>query len=842
MRLAVQGLAALGGRGSSANSVTGNEIPRQEAVENTKRKAAEFRTLPPNWLVAALLLPGCFCLLFAQRIRLDSGALRLEEKEFPIRGVVYAGPAGLGPQDPMPPCLYARDLPLIAAMGANTVQTSRLLPPGDTTFVAILDTANLYWLAGFPLDTYYDPLRSISERREEILNDFRRYAARFHGSERLIAFVLGDGVATDYSRKFAGSVSEFHALLGEAAALLKETGAEGAPLLATTARTPGELVAAPPGLSFWIWDAGSTPLTSASLAEIRRNPGPPVVAIQFAARAPGPGAEAEAAQAQAAVASAGAVATAGGGLGIVISAFSDPLGGPAGAGLFRSSATSLEGLDTLAPRAAYRALAGLWDGKAPADWLLESAPRMERLFHAATDANAVAPGALIRGEGAALSPTEYTVNGVPWPYHQAASCLCVGGKPAPLAALSPPGMLAQVPWDLAPGEHEAVFYRAGVATKPVKVEVRRYAPGIFPRAVVRAGTYCLVSAQNGVRPGEILEVYGTGVGPGSPSEVTPEAYVNGVAAEVLWSGLVAGFVGLNQVNLRVSEATPPSASTAAEIRVDGATSNLYPLSVSELSDRFGIALRAPEQEIVLQAGGPPAIVEIEAEGRNGYCGPVLLGTAEAPPGVSFQTPITHTGENARLEVRAAAGAQPQSGGSLVLYGYAPGATGGTAALTISVLPGRGDVPVRVVSGGFNSVPGARFDWNGRRLFLTTGGGSGRGINVLAVDSATGVFSAVQSFDTWGDESAAARLVQFLAGLPLGTTVLVAVADDGSLLLNADARAAIRAMFGSRFIETLGYQHAWAMIGRKGSSPIAEGASASSQILLERVLSFPMPSP
>lgn len=110
---------------------------------------------------------------------------------------------------------------------------------------------------------------------------------------------------------------------------------------------------------------------------------------------------------------------------------------------------------------------------------------------------------------------------------------------------------------------------------------------------------------------------------------------------------------------------------------------------------------------------------------------------------------------------------------------------------------------------------------------------------MTVDSATGVLSPVQNFDTWGDPAASARLVSYLAGLPVGTIVLFAVADEASYQLSADARNAIALLFGSRSIRTLGYQQSWAMIGRTGSSsPLSEGVSTDTQVVLDLVLKIP----
>jgi hypothetical protein len=178
----------------------------------------------------------------------------------------------------------------------------------------------------------------------------------------------------------------------------------------------------------------------------------------------------------------------------------------------------------------------------------------------------------------------------------------------------------------------------------------------------------------------------------------------------------------------------------------------------------------------------------------------------------------------------------------VLTGQAAGATSGTASLRVTILAGAGDIHVRVSSGGFAPGPVAQFEWNSRVLF-SSGGGPARGINVLPVDPMTGVFSGVQSFDTWGDESASGRFVSYLSSLASGTLVLLAVADDGTFQLSHAAREYIALRFGSHAIRDLGYQHSWAMIGSVGAAaPIAEGSSPMSQVVLEQTLRFPMTAP
>jgi hypothetical protein len=275
--------------------------------------------------------------------------------------------------------------------------------------------------------------------------------------------------------------------------------------------------------------------------------------------------------------------------------------------------------------------------------------------------------------------------------------------------------------------------------------------------------------------------------------------------------------------------------------VEEVASNSIPLSVVRPDAPFGIVVRAPAPEVLLQAGGYPVFTEIATEGVNGYCGPVGFASIEAPAGVSFQAPAVTSGQAARVELSAAPGAPGQSGASMVLRASAPKVPGGDVALRISVLPSQGYISLRVYSGGYkSSSPLARFDWDGRTVHSTTGAGSGRGINAMVVDSATGVFSAVRTFDTWGDKTASEKLVDFVSALPDGALVLFAVADDGTLKLTPQARTAVGTMFGSRYIGWLGYQQSWALIGRKGYYPFAEQASSAWVVLANTTLRFPLP--
>ena len=117
------------------------------------------------------------------------------------------------------PCLYARDLPLIAAAGATTVRTYGLLAEGDRVFQSVLESAGLKWVAGFSVDGWPDKDRALAA--------FRSYAARFRGERRLIAWAVVDAL-TCIRWALDGEAATAD-LIQEAAAIVREIEPQRAP-------------------------------------------------------------------------------------------------------------------------------------------------------------------------------------------------------------------------------------------------------------------------------------------------------------------------------------------------------------------------------------------------------------------------------------------------------------------------------------------------------------------------------------------------------------------------------------------------------------------------------------
>ncbi len=197
----------------------------------------------------------------------------------------------------------------------------------------------------------------------------------------------------------------------------------------------------------------------------------------------------------------------------------------------------------------------------------------------------VASGSLASLFGAGLAPGAQVAVRQPLPTQMNATSVLINGKPAPLLFVGPNQMNFQVPSGTA-APATVVVEQAGVASDPQTLPLFGAAPGLFSvsqdgrgqGAILHAGTAELASPLRPAAAGEVLEIYFTGLGE-SLLAVVPDVTVGGVRAELLFVGNAPGFVGLNQVNIRVPAGVAPSNAVPVRLTHLGRSSNEVTIAV-----------------------------------------------------------------------------------------------------------------------------------------------------------------------------------------------------------------------------------------------------------------------
>ena len=216
------------------------------------------------------------------------------------------------------------------------------------------------------------------------------------------------------------------------------------------------------------------------------------------------------------------------------------------------------------------------------------------------NADSLAPGSMISLAGEQLAPREETYSGVP-STTLAGVRVSIGGRYATLLYASPKRINAVVPFDSPLGPTQLIVEREGAFSVPLPVVVVGAQPGIFTEDQSGAGQGSvltedgvLAGPQNPARRGRIIQIYCTGLGPvepnppsgqaapsSPPARVTASrvALVGGNSAEIVFAGLVPGYWGLYQVNVRVPEDVTPGSAVPVRLLIDGFESNTVTIGV-----------------------------------------------------------------------------------------------------------------------------------------------------------------------------------------------------------------------------------------------------------------------
>jgi uncharacterized protein (TIGR03437 family) len=225
------------------------------------------------------------------------------------------------------------------------------------------------------------------------------------------------------------------------------------------------------------------------------------------------------------------------------------------------------------------------------------------IVNAASFTSPVAPGGIVSLFGNFLVTVPEEAKTLPIQNTLGGLSLQFSGVPlAPLFFAGPTQTNAQIPWELA-GQTQttvvAIFN--GQSSSAQTVSLAAYAPGIFvsqPATALGAivdSHYLLVDSANPATAGStVVQIFCTGLGPvtnqpatGAASPGSPLAWtttkatatIGGMAADVSFSGLAPGFVGLYQVNALVPPGSAKGGAVPVTIAIGGVSSNTVTIAV-----------------------------------------------------------------------------------------------------------------------------------------------------------------------------------------------------------------------------------------------------------------------
>jgi len=237
-------------------------------------------------------------------------------------------------------------------------------------------------------------------------------------------------------------------------------------------------------------------------------------------------------------------------------------------------------------------------------------PALTTAWQLASKGETLTPGALVSLSGANLSLGRQSNTRPSLSTQMNAVRVSVNGRDVPLLLVSPEQVTVHLPWDVTTGSARITVNNATSESQPLDIMLEpEPAPGIFSLDSTGSGYGVILIEGTAIvaqptrdafsrpaRRGEAVEIYCTGLGAvenppaaGQPASaepllrtlVNPVVMIGGVEAEILFSGLAPGGVGLYRVDARIASNTATGGAVPVTIRMGARTSNQVLMAVME---------------------------------------------------------------------------------------------------------------------------------------------------------------------------------------------------------------------------------------------------------------------
>ncbi len=217
-------------------------------------------------------------------------------------------------------------------------------------------------------------------------------------------------------------------------------------------------------------------------------------------------------------------------------------------------------------------------------------------------AGALAPGMIIEVYGAGLATAKGNPGVLPLPTSFQGTSLIVGPDEAPLYFVSGGQLDVQVAAELAPNQqYPVIAILNGALSVPVMADIAPIQLGIAAQTdgtviAQHGANSAYVTATSPAKPGEVLVIYLSGMGPTNPSvpsgkpapgseplarvTIPPTVSLDGQNATVQFAGLTPGLVGLYQINFQVP-ANARTGDLTLIVSQNGVSSNPTRLAVAK---------------------------------------------------------------------------------------------------------------------------------------------------------------------------------------------------------------------------------------------------------------------